>query len=526
MVLVSLRTLRVLTPPFGKIHSGLLHAEETFRRHHTELAVNTEQIALQHGGGFLRRRLDQACGKVCGMMRHMALARGYFVGVEMAMITLWNTVGFLACGLTWGGEGKITQQDSANALRTFVVHRHLIRNFHSAVKKLALNLKEISHLTEFTNKLAEFDTVLSSLARGEFHKHVTTPVQQESEETGGDLPYNWSQSLPDLTSPSEITEPKIGQSTFETDMEPDELICAYDIDVVTPARNILVHDLTLHIRRGENWVITGPNGAGKSSLVRMLAGLWFPAKGAIRVHPLVDFFVLPQQALMVAGCTLLDQVIFPDYIVPQGEEHSSTEPCAVVHPPGAFELASPSLSPSASDPTTYSPASSPIVLREDTMESRGARGVRLDEDLVSRVKQALEISTGMSIVPEVFGNWTHPSAGLAASPDLNFEWSSLSGGQQQKVALARMFYHGRRSVDHGRIPVVVMDESTSQMDFDAEEKLFKNLATSNIQLISLTHRPEVMKYHERVLILDRESHGWKVRHMSADNRSISPARAK
>ncbi|NLS53798.1 ABC transporter ATP-binding protein [Hafnia alvei] len=39
--------------------------------------------------------------------------------------------------------------------------------------------------------------------------------------------------------------------------------------------------VNLHIKRGEQWVITGENGAGKSTLLRLAAGLLKPSRGSV-----------------------------------------------------------------------------------------------------------------------------------------------------------------------------------------------------------------------------------------------------
>jgi iron complex transport system ATP-binding protein len=44
----------------------------------------------------------------------------------------------------------------------------------------------------------------------------------------------------------------------------------------------VLHDLSLHVARGELVALVGPNGAGKSSLLRVITGL-LPAQGAVQV---------------------------------------------------------------------------------------------------------------------------------------------------------------------------------------------------------------------------------------------------
>ena len=44
-----------------------------------------------------------------------------------------------------------------------------------------------------------------------------------------------------------------------------------------------VDQLDMQVRRGEVFGLLGPNGSGKSTTVKMLLGLLFPTRGAIRV---------------------------------------------------------------------------------------------------------------------------------------------------------------------------------------------------------------------------------------------------
>ena len=46
-------------------------------------------------------------------------------------------------------------------------------------------------------------------------------------------------------------------------------------------RNWILHDLTLHVERGEILGIVGPNGSGKTSLLKLMAGLLAPQQGSI-----------------------------------------------------------------------------------------------------------------------------------------------------------------------------------------------------------------------------------------------------
>ena len=55
------------------------------------------------------------------------------------------------------------------------------------------------------------------------------------------------------------------------------------IDFVYPNLSPLFENFSLEITRGETWTILGPSGCGKTTLLYLLAGLRFPAKGTIEI---------------------------------------------------------------------------------------------------------------------------------------------------------------------------------------------------------------------------------------------------
>ncbi len=54
------------------------------------------------------------------------------------------------------------------------------------------------------------------------------------------------------------------------------------INFVREQRAIL-HDVNLHMKNGEQWVILGRNGSGKTTLLEMISGYLFPSSGQVEV---------------------------------------------------------------------------------------------------------------------------------------------------------------------------------------------------------------------------------------------------
>ena len=68
-----------------------------------------------------------------------------------------------------------------------------------------------------------------------------------------------------------------------------------------------LHDINLEIMKGEKVGLIGNNGAGKSSLLRLIAGLYLPSKGELRVDGEVTF-------LAGLGLGMVDELSVEDNI--------------------------------------------------------------------------------------------------------------------------------------------------------------------------------------------------------------------
>lgn len=60
---------------------------------------------------------------------------------------------------------------------------------------------------------------------------------------------------------------------------------------VTYERNEALKDVTFSVEEGEFFGVIGPNGSGKSTLLRILAGIYVPDSGRVRVNGLLSPFI-------------------------------------------------------------------------------------------------------------------------------------------------------------------------------------------------------------------------------------------
>lgn len=83
--------------------------------------------------------------------------------------------------------------------------------------------------------------------------------------------------------------------------------------------------------------------------------------------------------------------------------------------------------------------------------------------------------------------------------DTQYDWDKLSRGEQQRLASVRLFYHNPK--------FAILDECTSCINKDAEEKLYNECKARGITAITISHRPALDKFHDYRLMFDGDG-GW------------------
>ena len=206
--------------------------------------------------------------------------------------------------------------------------------------------------------------------------------------------------------------------------------------------------INVDIHANDRILIVGPSGAGKSSFVRAISGLWRVGKGQITWN------------------------------IKRNDENYSTT--------------------STNNTTTELPRSIFILpqkpymtlgnLKEQIMyplhDMNSNNDDELDQKLLSILDQvkldklANRMGEGDSI------------RGLYKIQD----WSKvLSLGEQQRLSFARIIYN--------KPDVIVLDEATSALDLAGEEAMYENLMNLGATYISVGHRPSLINFHNKKLIL-------------------------
>ncbi|KAL9059883.1 MAG: hypothetical protein Q9162_000953 [Coniocarpon cinnabarinum] len=134
------------------------------------------------------------------------------------------------------------------------------------------------------------------------------------------------------------------------------------------------------------------------------------------------------------------------------------------------------------------------VIYPDSLRDMRAKGVT-DADLL-RVLSIVEID---HIVAKQDGGW-----------DAEAEWSDvLSGGLQQRIAMARLFYHAPK--------YAILDECTSSVTLEIERIMYDEAKRLGITLMTVSHRRSLWKYHTKILQFNGQG-GYIFTDLDADKR--------
>lgn len=193
--------------------------------------------------------------------------------------------------------------------------------------------------------------------------------------------------------------------------------------------------VSFKLKQGERLSIVGVNGAGKTTIIKLMLGFYKPTQGEILLNG------LPLDEYDIDDVRRLFSVMFQNY-------------------------------------STY-----PLTLRENVSLS----DIERSEDTNAIVESLKKSSYDMDSVEDVNRNLTR---------QFDDHGDELSGGQWQKVALARTYFRDA--------PIVVFDEPSSALDADAEDFVFQNYQemSGGRTGIMISHRIYGGKYSTRVVVLN------------------------
>ena len=193
-----------------------------------------------------------------------------------------------------------------------------------------------------------------------------------------------------------------------------------------------LHGITFDIPAGKQVAFIGPSGSGKSTIADLICGVITPSSGVVEIRSM------------------------------NGE--NGGEPVA---------------------PISYVPQKPGLV--SGTVSQNVALGVDAEDIDEARVWDALESAHLTAVASSLPG-------GLES--DLGNHLDSLSGGQIQRVGLARALYT--------KPGLLVMDEATSALDAESESKITYalNALRGEVTVVLIAHRLNTVQHADKVFLID------------------------
>lgn len=204
---------------------------------------------------------------------------------------------------------------------------------------------------------------------------------------------------------------------------------------------VLSH-INMTIKHGQHIAIVGENGAGKSTLIKLLTGIYRPTSGAV----------------------LLDNAPLDEFDVSSWHRNL-----------GVLQQ----------DFTQYMFANARDNLRF------GDVGKSATPERVKDALKKAEAETFIGKLPQGLDSFINPWM----EDDEGHKGTALSGGQWQRLALARNFFRDA--------PIVVLDEPTSAIDALAEARIFDRLFKEKDRtIVTISHRVTTIEQADVIYMLE------------------------
>ena len=200
----------------------------------------------------------------------------------------------------------------------------------------------------------------------------------------------------------------------------------------------VLNDLNLFLQAGECVALVGQNGAGKTTLVKLLTRLYEPTAGQI----------------------LLDDLPLEEYELDDLRRHISA----------IFQ---------------------DFVEYEMTVRENVGFGFIEQIEQRERIEQAARESGAASMIKDFPEQYETMLGRMFA------KGQQISGGQWQKIALARAFMR--------RAPVVILDEPTASLDAESEAEIFERMqqAAAGATTLLIAHRFSTVRKADRILVIEQ-----------------------
>lgn len=311
----------------------------------------------------------------------------------------------------------------------------------------------------------------------------------------------------------EMDRPNQGKLDFPTqnfDIEVKNLSYKY------PGSNkYAIQDVSMTLKQGQLIGLVGANGSGKSTLVKLLSGLYDPSEGSIRIgnHLISE---LDSDSFRDAAMFLFQD--FEKYFLTVEDlvKQGASEPNEVRRKQKTENSLNTDEGRGMRDEGlgrgAGQQASGSIEGQEDQEEQEGQNftlSLAKQFSLAKQLSHGAATTTSHSPLPTTASlrdaliksdAWSFVQAlpdGVKTKMGRIFrDGAQLSGGQWQKLAIARAFYRSPR--------MIVLDEPTSALDAIAENSIFSHFKSMRADRITLviSHRLYNLKDCDYIYVID------------------------
>ncbi|CAI4034588.1 hypothetical protein SMKI_11G0330 [Saccharomyces mikatae IFO 1815] len=441
IVYASNSLLKLIQPNFTRLTMASASLESWFRSLHSNLHSSNEEIALLRGQKRELANVDYSFYRLVLFLNREIKARAiYDVATAFVIKYTWGAAGLVLCSIpiffkNTPSEDNLGSKEPKNDMTAdFITNRRLLVTASSSIGRFVELKRNIQQLRGIRLRLNNFNDLLDA-NKGD--------SDNKPNDEGCVVEYN------------------------------DSIIRFENIPLVTPANQVLVPELSFDLKHGNHLLIIGPNGCGKSSLFRILGGLW-PVRATpnkkhqsklVMPRRTVDrdcaIFYLPQRPYMGNRSSFREQIIYPDTIEQFEEKYHDD------YDTGDAELIKILQLLDLEDLVTENMS---LVLAQRTSKN-GAQQPSIDDN---QSPCTIKIRDAFGIVR----NWSE----------------ELTIGVQQRLAMARMYYHKPK--------FAVLDECTSAVAPEMEQKMYENAQKFGISLISVCHRTSLWHFHNYLLKFD------------------------